>query len=277
VIKGALNGGGLVDGVTVQTGDSWVGLSLTLRNVHFEQGARLQTASEVRIENSTFSDVSSAIILHAGASLVVQGSRFSGVGGVTGAALYVSSGATATVDSCTFVNSFPLNGMFEVAGGTLRVQNSLIAENQNKTGSVGMFVVSGGSFELISSTIAYNTTKASLPSAVFTISGSPTITATNDIFWGNSGVLSNAPLTVTYSIVEGGQAGTGNLSATPVFTGIAPHPYQLDFSSAGIDAANGDVAPARDLTGQRRVDTTYPNTGTGTPAYADIGAYEWHR
>jgi hypothetical protein len=268
VINGPVGGSGLSDGVTIRKCDSWPGSGSTLHDVHFEQGARLQASVDFRVERSTFLNANQAITLHDGASLVLQESRFSSG---LGPFIYAPSGATASVEGCTFVNGS--GAVLEVDGGTVRLRNNLIAENQG----IFMFSVKGGVMEIVNSTVVYNTTSVSFPVSVFRVTGSPAITATNNIFWGDAGALSNVPLSVTYSIVEGGYAGTGNVSAPPVFTGLSPHPYQLDFASAGIDAANGDVAPKNDLTGHRRIDTTYPNTGIGTPAFADIGAYEWHR
>jgi len=52
--------------------------------------------------------------------------------------------------------------------------------------------------------------------------------------------------------------------------------YNLQPGSPCIDAADGDVAPATDILGNRRYnDLDTPNTGTGTPNYVDIGAYEF--
>ena len=41
-----------------------------------------------------------------------------------------------------------------------------------------------------------------------------------------------------------------------------------------IDAADGDAAPERDMTGRLRFDMSVSDKGTGEPDYADIGAYE---
>ncbi|MCU0663534.1 MAG: hypothetical protein MUC50_14550 [Myxococcota bacterium] len=50
----------------------------------------------------------------------------------------------------------------------------------------------------------------------------------------------------------------------------------LQSGSPCIDAANGDVAPQLDLDGLSRYDDPLtPNTGAGTPNYADMGAYEY--
>jgi hypothetical protein len=51
---------------------------------------------------------------------------------------------------------------------------------------------------------------------------------------------------------------------------------RLGGSSPCRDAANGDAAPTTDILGNARYDvTTVADTGTGTPTYTDMGAYEF--
>ncbi|MBN2377939.1 MAG: right-handed parallel beta-helix repeat-containing protein [Sedimentisphaerales bacterium] len=53
--------------------------------------------------------------------------------------------------------------------------------------------------------------------------------------------------------------------------------YHLNSTSPCIDAADGNEASNTDLEGSTRFDvTTVANTGTGSPAYTDMGAYEVH-
>ena len=96
-------------------------------------------------------------------------------------------------------------------------------------------------------------------------------------------------LAVSYSNVEGGYEGTGNIDAAPLFVdlsdpdgpddiwGTADDGLRLQAGSPCIDAADGDAAPATDILGNPRVDdpTTTPDTGVGTPPWADMGAYEF--
>jgi hypothetical protein len=52
--------------------------------------------------------------------------------------------------------------------------------------------------------------------------------------------------------------------------------FSLKSGSPCIDAANGDMSPPLDLDGFSRFDDpSTPNTGTGTPNYADMGCYEY--
>ena len=112
-------------------------------------------------------------------------------------------------------------------------------------------------------------------------------TAVNSIFWGNTangatnsiGHTGGGTLSVTYCVVEGGHAGTGNKTGNPMFVGTGDHPYELTSpTSSAIDAANSSASfyTSSDILERGRVDDPdVTNTGVGTIAYADIGAYEW--
>ena len=109
----------------------------------------------------------------------------------------------------------------------------------------------------------------------------------NCIFWGdvpNEVVGSGA--NAEYSNVQGGFTGTGNIDADPLFVdpdgadniaGNLDDDFRLQAGSPCIDAADGDAASAFDLDGNARADdpATVPNTGAGTPDFADMGAYEY--
>ena len=97
----------------------------------------------------------------------------------------------------------------------------------------------------------------------------------NCIFWNDvGGELSGTP-NVTYSDIQGGFAGPGNINADPQFIDAAGGDYHLQNTSPCIDAANGTAATLSDFDGNGRVDViAITNTGIGTPAYTDMGAYE---
>ena len=106
-----------------------------------------------------------------------------------------------------------------------------------------------------------------------------TLTIVNCIVYGNTGGAvdsTGGSVSVTYSDIEGGYTGAGNISGDPVFVGSGDNPYDIQASSPCIDAGDGDSAPATDYLEQARYDDpAVSNTGTGTPAYTDIGAYEY--
>ena len=104
---------------------------------------------------------------------------------------------------------------------------------------------------------------------------------TNSIFWGDSPdeITSNggAPI-VTYSDVQGGHIGDGNINADPSFRDPDSEDYRLDCESPCIDAGDNDhVWVNNDLAGDpRRVDDPEtPDTGNGEAPIVDMGAHEY--
>ncbi|MCP4645270.1 MAG: hypothetical protein GY851_32810, partial [bacterium] len=105
--------------------------------------------------------------------------------------------------------------------------------------------------------------------------------ATNSIFWGDEAAGFEDELggsgahSVTYSDVQGGHTGNGNIDLDPAFIDPLGGDLHLGAGSPAIDAANGDVAPVTDMEGRARWDDpAVTDTGTGSPTYVDMGAYE---
>lgn len=95
---------------------------------------------------------------------------------------------------------------------------------------------------------------------------SPTLN--NCILWGNTGgEISGTTPTVTYSIIEGGFTGTGNLDKDPLFVDAANGNLGLQACSPAIDSGNNaTVTATTDLDGNTRI---MHNT-------VDMGAYEYN-
>ena len=64
-----------------------------------------------------------------------------------------------------------------------------------------------------------------------------TVNITNCIFWGNTGVVVGAKVVVTYSDVQGGCTGTGNINTDPLFVNAAGGDFHLQ-SEAGHWTSN---------------------------------------
>ena len=113
------------------------------------------------------------------------------------------------------------------------------------------------------------------------VSNGTQLTLINSILWGNLvqqgtvkqqiNVDTGGTAGVTYSDVEGGWGGEGNINAIPLFqrAGYLPHPIKEDFhllaASPARDTGTNAGAPKRDLDGNAR-----PYN-----AITDMGAYEW--
>jgi len=109
-----------------------------------------------------------------------------------------------------------------------------------------------------------------------------------DEIWNNDG----STITITYSDVQSGWPGTGNINADPLFVGLGVGDLRLLPASPCIDAGDNTAVPPDtpdldgdgdttepipfDLAGhQRFVDQAdVPDTGNGTTPIVDMGAYE---
>jgi parallel beta-helix repeat protein len=107
---------------------------------------------------------------------------------------------------------------------------------------------------------------------IYCSESSPTVT--NCILWVNSPdeiYVRSGIITITYSNIEGGWVGTGNIDADPLFVGGGD--YHLAALSTCIDAGTNDAPelPGTDFEGDLRI-TDGDNDGTAT---VDMGADEY--
>ena len=106
----------------------------------------------------------------------------------------------------------------------------------------------------------------------------------NCILWGNEGgAICSDPhslLIVSYTLVQGGYEGEGNIDADPLFVDPAGGDYRIAPGSPCIDAGNNRAVPegvVTDLAGDPRFadDPATEDTGHGEPPIVDMGAYEF--
>jgi predicted outer membrane repeat protein len=178
-----------------------------------------------------------------------------------------------------------------IYGGKVMLTNCVFAGNSAARGaSVHATSCAGGSIDLTNSTIVdgagdgvhirFNrTTDAGAPHA-------GAIRVTNSIVRNHTGRAvvvdqeeSRATLAVSFSNLEGGFSGEGNIDAAPVFVNGSQRDYRLAEGSPGIDAGNNSLVGnvvITDVAGQPRFadDPRTRNTGAGAGPIVDMGAYE---
>jgi hypothetical protein len=175
-------------------------------------------------------------------------------GGVLGA----SDGISLTIMDSRIVNNQVNQGASGVRahGGTLIMTNTIVADNHGDAA-----IHANGPVSLMNVTIAHND-----GGVLFNPPGEATLDVINSIIWQNQWSISEDPPAtkrVTYSDIEGGWTGAGNIDTAPLFVDTANGDYHLQVRSPCIDAGTSVGAPATDL------------EGTPRDAAPDMGAYEW--
>jgi hypothetical protein len=217
-----------------------------------------------------------------------------------------------TVTGCTFSNNVTADGggaMYNLGFSSPTITDCEILDNEAVWGGailnrdhsnplfvgclfVGNTATSGGGgvltlidcfADLVNCTVVSNTTNG-IGGGVWVsdaYGGHSENTVSNSIVWGNvpQQVLADggATASVTYSNVQGGYPGAGNIDADPLF---ADADGRLGPGSPCIDAANNPAVPVGievGLDGNPRFvdDPCREDTGLGDPPIVDMGAYEF--
>jgi hypothetical protein len=209
------------------------------------------------------------------------------LGTSTGGALTLSLAGAVRLERCAFRDNVASRGGGLDVSSTdgAVVSTCLFAGNHATSASGGGAVWIGGfgTTEIQSSTLVANTSDVH-PVGGLVAGGGAVVIAANCILWDNAGpggaqasLNQISGVAATYSIVEGGLAGAGNLAADPQFAGPGDHAPLA--TSPAVDAGSNASVPAGttlDLAGGPRCVTTLaaPDTGDGIAPLVDIGAYE---
>ncbi len=221
-----------------------------------------------------------------------------------GGGMYNLNSSSPTVNNCTFsINLANQGGGMSDSSTSTSVTNSTFFSNSATIVGGGMSIVSSPSLTVINCTFINNS--ASQGAGIFTQTSSHTITnctfnansassggggmfnlltpaptVNNCIFYGNVTSISGTAATVSYSLVQGGYAGTGNTNVNPLFVDIlspagpdaihrtADDGLQLQPGSPAINDGNNSLIPSgitTDIIGAVRVQNST----------VDMGAYEF--
>lgn len=210
------------------------------------------------------------------------------LGGSYGGAFDTNAGAV-TWTGCLFRNNQAARaGAIETFGVASRsITNCVFIQNRATSSNSGGAIWSGNSATVTIRNCTFVDNSAVAASGGGFLNTGGTTTLANCIFWNNTGTggtannqvtNSGGTTTVSYSLVQGGFAGTGNISAAPLFINQGSYDLRLQSASPGVDAGSSSLIPAGitvDHDGlPRRVDiASTPDTGVGAPV-VDMGAFE---
>lgn len=213
----------------------------------------------------------------------------SNLGASFGGAIDMFTTCNPTFTRCAFIgNSANRAGGVEVFGSCQPVFTNCIFRN-NSAGSAsggGLFVASSSTVTLRHTTIARNTSTATTGGAV--LSSGSLVRYFNCIVYSNTASggstvtqLAGATHQPTYSCIQGGFAGTGNITSAPNFANEAAGNLRLTLGSPCIDASQNSESGAGntvdfDLLPRFLDDPSVADTGVGPAPIADMGAFEFN-
>jgi uncharacterized repeat protein (TIGR02543 family) len=196
---------------------------------------------------------------------------------------------------CSFLgNTAAQGGAILSSGATLNARNCAFSTNAANEG--GAIYAGGGTTTLLNCTLAANKAPTDGGALCNEYADTAVITLTNCVVWGNAippYVPISGAASVSYSCVERGYSGPGNIDRDPMFI-HSPDPgpdgiwntdddltdLRLAPGSSCVDAGdNGPVHAAgitTDLRGRPRFtdDPASPDGGSGSSPIVDMGAYE---
>ena len=289
------------DNVAVTSGGGMFNQSgnLTLTNVTFSNntagndgGGMFNQSGNLTLTNVTFSGNSAnsgsggGIYNIGGSSTLINVTFSANNADALGGGMY-NNNSNPQLTNITFFSNYVVSG---VGGGMANEGNSnptltnVVFRNNYALAYGGGLYNDSSSPTLVNVTFNGNLAYNDSGGGIYNSDSSPTLT--NVILWGDSAPSgaeiynagSSAPL-VSYSDIQGGYAGTGNINANPLFGNAAAGVLRLQLASPAIDAGNNAAVPSgiiTDLDGNPRfVDiTAVTDTGSGTPPIVDMGAYE---
>ena len=270
---GTVTATGILDGFTVTAGRADGGVDPTDRGAGAYVNGGSPAFVRCTFSNGYAGNRGGGVRVAAGSPSFTDCTFQGNFGQSAGGGLSAASVGNMQVRSCVFrgnsVGNSTGGGGIEATDNTTLV-NSVVAQNSPN----GMNFL-GGNNTFINTTVANN---ASYGIALFANPNSIVNSIvygnlTGAIFLGFSGIA-----TVSYSDVQGGWAGTGNITANPMFLS-SPSDLRLGSGSPAVDSGNNAAVPGgvtTDVAGLPRFfdDPGAANVGAGTPPLVDMGAYE---
>ncbi len=246
-------------------------------------GGMYNDSSSPTVTNCTFSGntaLSGGGMFNFNSSPSVIDCTFTDNGAFSGGGM-TNDNSDPTVANCRFIGnsgSSDGGGMRNADNSSPIVINCTFSGNHCSHDAGGMSNRSSSTSTIVNCTFDGN--HAGQAGGAMLNHSSTDVTVTNSIVWSNTpSQISGSTTVVTYSDVQGGWSGTGNIDADPLFVDPDNEDFRLAAGSPCIDAADNTAVPddiTTDLDGNPRfleIPET-PDTGNGTLPVVDMGAFE---
>lgn len=187
--------------------------------------------------------------------------------GTNGASIFNLNNCNIVISNCIFKgNNAYTNGgaIFNTGTCSTNVINSTFADNYADNGGA-LYNSSGCNYILTNCSFGNNSASVS-GGGILNLANASVILG-NCIVWGNShgNLISTGTVSVTYSIIEGGYVGVGNLNLDPLFISTSSNNLRLMPCSPALNSGSNTInATSNDLDGNPRL---FGST-------IDMGAYE---
>ncbi len=245
------------EGFTVTNGNAFQGGGMYCRN------DSSPTLTDCTFTNNTATYGSGGMFSYSSSPTLTDCTFTNNTASYEGGGMVCNEYSSPTLNNCTFTNNTANDdgGGMVCSSSTPTLTDCTFADNTARDSGGGAWF-SGSPSTLDNCTFTNNTATYGSGGGMFCFFSSPTLD--NCIFWNN-----NAPLSpeisvsagnpnVTYSDVEGGYSGAGNINADPLFVDPANNDFHLKAGSPCIDTG----------------DPNSPLDPDGTPA--DMGAFYFH-
>ncbi|MCB9317039.1 MAG: hypothetical protein H6569_12945, partial [Lewinellaceae bacterium] len=215
------------------------------------------------VYNTGYSVLTNSAILD---GFTITGGNANGTGnkGSFGGGILFENAGAPLIRNCQVTGNtttYAGGGLACLVNGSPEIINCIFNGNSSSIYGGAIIIAFGGTAVIRNCTFYGN---GSLSPCIY-IQDSPLPIITNSIIWGNSGGITIAGAAVTYSIVQGGYPGTGNLNIDPLFINAPAGDLHLQACSPAINAGTNTDAPDKD----------FDNNMRPFGATTDMGAYEF--
>ncbi|MDH4239572.1 MAG: right-handed parallel beta-helix repeat-containing protein [Phycisphaerae bacterium] len=227
------------------------------------------------------------VVYNNDSSIILENCKITGNWATTGGVIYDDEGGS-TLNNCVLNNNTAVSGGVIYSGGDsyARLTNCILSGNAAESGGV-VYICNDSNVKLIQCSLAANSADNgnALACDSYQQQYPSGVEVSNSILWDGGGEIWNndgSEITITYSDVQGGWPGEGNIDAEPLFIELGhwetnviwiEGDYRLRAGSPCIDAGT-DADVYEDIVGNIRP-FDFPGVyNNGELPDFDMGAYE---